>query len=213
MRTVGQLLKETREAKFYSLDDIEKHTKIRKELIEALEGDDYQKLPPETFVQGFIKNYGSFLGLEQDKLMALFRRDFESKKHPPIVLESFKKPIGGKKVILTPARLFGFCVTVIILCFFAYLWVEYRQFIGAPTLTLASPQDQQTIDIPAVVVEGETDPEARVTINNQEVFVDKSGHFKEEVKLSSSSNIVSIVSTSRFGQSTKVNRSVFVKKQ
>ncbi|MBI2334562.1 helix-turn-helix domain-containing protein, partial [Candidatus Daviesbacteria bacterium] len=46
MRTVGQVLKEEREKKFYTLDEIEKATKIRRELLEALELGQYQKLPP-----------------------------------------------------------------------------------------------------------------------------------------------------------------------
>ncbi|KKQ08609.1 MAG: Transcriptional regulator, XRE family [Candidatus Daviesbacteria bacterium GW2011_GWB1_36_5] len=68
MRTVGQILKETREAKFYTLEEVEKATKIRVELLEALEEDNFSKLPPETFIQGFIKNYGKFLGLDANKL-------------------------------------------------------------------------------------------------------------------------------------------------
>lgn len=212
MRTVGQMLKETREAKLYSLEDIERHTKIRKELLEALEKDQFDKLPPLTFIQGFIKNYGTFLGLDTNKLMAVFRRDYESKKHPPIVLESFKKPLGNKKILMTPGRLISVVVAIIILCFFAYLWVEYRQFVGAPEVKLASPQEQQTVEIPAIVVEGSTDPDAKVYVNDQEIGVDEQGKFKEEIKLSASTNTIKITSTSRFGQSTTIERTVFVKK-
>ncbi len=67
MRTVGQILKEGRETKLFSLEDVEKHTKIRKGLLEALEANDYDKLPPPTFIQGFIKNYGRVLGLDVNK--------------------------------------------------------------------------------------------------------------------------------------------------
>lgn len=212
MRTVGQTLKEEREGKFYTLDDVEKHTKIRKELLEALEKDDYEKLPPLTFIQGFIKNYGRFLGLDSDKLLAIFRRDYESKKHPPVVLESFKKPIGDSRIFMTPGRLISVVIAIIIICFFAYLWVEYRQFVGAPEIRLVSPTDQQTVDIPTVIVEGSTDPDAKVAVNNQEVGVNQQGQFKEEIKLSSSTNTITITATSKFGQSSKIERTVFVKK-
>ena len=89
MRTVGQVLKEERERKFYTLEEIEKATKIRKELLEALEEGNYKKLPPPTFIQGFIKNYGKFLNLDTEKLLAIFRREFSDTKHPPRILESF----------------------------------------------------------------------------------------------------------------------------
>lgn len=212
MRSVGQILKEARESKLYSLDDVEKHIKIRKEMLEALENNDFDKLPPLTFIQGFIKNYGTFLGLDAGKLLAVFRRDFESKKHPPLVMESLKKPVGSKKFFLQPSHLIGLTVVLIVLCFFAYLWVEYRQFVGAPEMVIASPSEGQTVENPAVIVEGKTDPDAKVKINDQEVGVDQEGNFKEEVKLSSSSNEVIIKSTSKFGQTTEEKRTVFVKK-
>lgn len=212
MRTVGQILKEAREAKQYTLEDIEKNTKIRKELLHALEADQYDKLPPATFVQGFIKNYGKFLGLDTPKLLAIFRRGFEASKHPPVVLESFSHPIQEKKFRVTPAQAVGAVLGAIILSFFVYLWVEYRQFAGAPNLTLLSPQDQQTVDIPTVDVRGKTDPEDVVSINDQTIGIDQNGNFEEEVKLSSSTNTITVVATSKFGQSTKIVRMVFVKK-
>ncbi len=212
MRTVGQILRETRESKLLMLEDVEKNTKIRKELLQALEANDYSKLPPATFIQGFIKNYGRFLGLDTQKLLAVFRRDFEARKHPPVVLESFSKPLKESRLRITPARVIWLTTAIIILSFFTYLWLEYRQFIGAPNLEVVSPKDGQSVEIPSVLVEGNTDPENKIMVNNQDIGVDKNGHFQEEVKLSSSSNIITVVATSKFGQSTKIDRTVLVEK-
>jgi|SRR3989338_5289336 len=212
MRTIGQLLKETREAKLYTLDEVEKHTKIRKEMLKALEEDDYSKLPPLTFIQGFVKNYGKFLGLDSGKLMAIIRRDYEASKHPPVVMESFAKPLTKKRIFVTPSRLIGAVIAVIVLGFFTYLWFEYRQFVGSPKLDVTSPVQGQTVEMTSISVEGSTDPEVHVTVNEQEVGTDNNGNFKEEIKLSSSVNTVTVVATSKFGQSTKVERTVYIKK-
>lgn len=205
-------MKEARQERLLSLDEAEKQTKIRKELLEALEADDYDKLPPLIFIQGFIKNYGKFLNQDVNKLLAILRRDYEASKHPDVVLESFKKPINASKFFLTPARLLGAAIVLVVVSFFAYLWVEYRQFVGAPPLDIVSPQDQQTVEIPIVAVEGKTEPEAKVAVNNQEIGVNAEGKFKEEIKLSASTNIITITSTSKFGQTAKVERTVFVRK-
>lgn len=212
MRTVGQILKETRETKLYSLEDIEKHTKIRKELLQALENDDYTKLPPSTFVQGFIKNYGKFLGLDDKKLLAVFRRGFEESKHPPQILESFSNPLNRRRLNITPGRVIGLVLGAIVIIFFAYLWFEYKSFVGAPNLEVDSPQDQMTVDIPQVEVVGKTDPEVKVMVNDQLIGVDQNGHFDEQIKLSSSTNTVTVTASSRFGQTAKIQRTVFVKK-
>ena len=211
MRTVGQVLKEERERKFYTLDEIEKSTKIRKELLSALEDGQYQKLPPQTFVQGFIKNYGKFLGLNTEKLLAVYRREFSEGKNPPRILESFSNPLDKRKFKITPAKALGTAVLTLIIIFFAYLWFEYRFLVGAPYLEVQQPTDQQSSSQPSVIVSGRTDTEAKVTINNQEIQVDSSGKFSQEIKLSDNVNSIAIVSTSKSGKETKIERTVFLK--
>ncbi len=211
MRTVGHVLKEERERKFFSLDEIEKSTKIRKELLQALEDGQYQKLPPQTFVQGFIKNYGKFLGLNTEKLLAVYRREFSEGKNPPRILESFSNPLDKRKFKITPAKALGAAVLTLIIIFFAYLWFEYRFLVGAPYLEVQHPTDQQSSSQPSVTVVGRTDTEAKVTINNQEIQVDSSGKFSQEIKLSDNVNSIVIVSTSKSGKETKIERTVFLK--
>ncbi len=212
MRTVGQLLKEERERKFYTLDEIEKATKIRKELLVALEADNYKKLPPATFVQGFIKNYGKFLNLDTEKLLAVYRREFSEKKNPPRILDSFSHPINNKKIQVTPGKVIGAVVLGLVLAFFGYLWFEYRFLVGAPFLEVTQPADQATVGSDFVKVAGRTDPEASVSINNQQISVDSNGRFSQDVKLPESVNALTVTSTGKSGQSSTIQRTVFMKK-
>jgi cytoskeletal protein RodZ len=212
MRTVGQILKEEREAKFYTLDEIEKATKIRKELLKALEEDNYQKLPPPTFVQGFIKNYGKFLGLDTEKLLAIFRREFSDRKNPPKIMEAWKSPWEEARFRLTPTKFISALVVILIISFFAYLWFEYRFLVGAPFLEVIQPPDQTNIAEEVILVKGKTDPEVKVDINNQEVSVDQDGNFSQELKLTESATMISIIATSKSGKSTKIERTIFLKK-
>ncbi len=212
MRTVGQVLKEEREKKFYTLDEIEKATKIRKELLEALEKGEYSKLPPPTFIQGFIKNYGKFLNLNSEKLLAIFRREFSEGKNPPRILESFANPLDKRKFKITPAKALGSVILILILIFFVYLWFEYRFLVGAPFLEVTQPPDQANTNVPTIAVSGRTDPESKVTVNNQEIQVDLAGKFFQEIKLSDNVNNIVIVSTSKGGKESKVERTVFLKR-
>lgn len=209
MQTVGQILKEERESKFYTLEEVEKSTKIRKELLEALEEGDYDKLPPTTFIQGFIKNYAHFLKIDAQKLLAVFRREYGLKDNE--VMEAFSNPTPKRVLKVTPARVIGGVISLVILSFFIYLWVQYRDLVGAPNLQISSPQDQQVIEMSEVEVSGKTDPDAKILINNQEVSVGDSGEFKEVVQLSSPVNKVTIESTSKFNKKTTVERTVYLK--
>ncbi|MDP3758103.1 MAG: helix-turn-helix domain-containing protein [Candidatus Daviesbacteria bacterium] len=211
MRTVGQILKEEREKKFYTLDEIEKATKIRIELLEALEAGQYFKLPPPTFVQGFIRNYGKFLKLDPEKLLAIFRREFSEGKHPPRILETFSNPVDKKRFKLTPSRVLGGVILILIIIFFIYLWFEYRFLVGGPFLEVKEPVNQFNTSSPVVEVTGRTDPEAKLSINNQEIGVDTAGKFSQEIKLSDDTNTIEISAVSKSGKVTKVERTVFLK--
>lgn len=212
MRTVGQILRDEREKKFYTLDEIEKSTKIRKEFLESLEAGQYTKLPPPTFVQGFIKNYGKFLKLDQEKLLAVFRREFSDAKHPPRILDSFKDPVETKFFRLTPARALGSLVLTLMVIFFVYLWIEYRFLVEGPFLEVSQPVNQLNTTQPTIQVAGRTDPEAKLSINNQEVSIDPSGKFSQEIKLADGINNIEITATSKNGKTTKTARTVIVKK-
>ena len=52
MKTVGEMLKVARLGKNYSLADLEKTTKIRLKFLEAIENDDYSKLPSLSYAKG-----------------------------------------------------------------------------------------------------------------------------------------------------------------
>lgn len=212
MRTVGQILKQERESRFYTLDEIESATKIRRELLEALEAGDYSKLPPPTFIQGFIKSYGKFLGLDTQRLVAIFRREFQEGMNPPKILDSFQNPIDKKRFSLTPARFLGSAILILLLAFFAYLWFEYKFLVGAPFLEVTYPSDQISIESDFIKVSGRTDQEAKVAINNQEIQVDLSGAFSQEIKLQEAINTIVIIATSKSGRVTKVERTVFLKR-
>lgn len=212
MQTVGQILKETREAKFYTLEDVEKAIKIRKELLIALESDNYKKLPPPTFVRGFIKNYAIFLGIDPEKLLAIYRRGFAEDKNKPYVMDAFSNPMSKPKFKFTPAQLLGGVVMLVILSFFAYLWIQYRQFVGAPNLSIIAPIDQMTTDNPNIEVAGKTDPEVKVNVNSQEIKVGADGSFDEQIIISSQVNKITIEAISKFNQKTEVDRTVYLKR-
>lgn len=72
-KTVGTILREAREAKGYSLADVERETSIRSRYLEAVENDEYDKTPGEVFVKGIIRNYGNFLGLDGMELVTQYK--------------------------------------------------------------------------------------------------------------------------------------------
>src|SRR5574344_425913 len=70
---VGSLLKETREAKGLTLAQVSDATRISKAYLQAVEDNDYQKIPGEVFVKGVLRGYGNFLGLDGAKIVEQYK--------------------------------------------------------------------------------------------------------------------------------------------
>ena len=64
MFEIGNSLKAARERQDLGFPEIELATKIRAKYIRALEEEDFDALPGDTYVRGFLRTYADFLGLD-----------------------------------------------------------------------------------------------------------------------------------------------------
>jgi len=73
MEPLGAKLREAREKHNYSLEQIARDTNISKSYLEALEEENFGVIPGDTYVLGFLRNYGEYLGLNGEELVGLYR--------------------------------------------------------------------------------------------------------------------------------------------
>lgn len=73
MTGFGEKLREAREKKGLSIDQIEEETKIRRLYLEALEKEAFTILPARVYAVGFLKSYAQFLGLDAEQLSKEFK--------------------------------------------------------------------------------------------------------------------------------------------
>lgn len=66
--TAGQRLREAREAKKLTIEDIAAQTRIPTRHLASLEAGDWEKLPAPTYSIGFAKNYASAVGLDRNEI-------------------------------------------------------------------------------------------------------------------------------------------------
>lgn len=72
--TIGEILKQAREAKNLSIEDANRETKISVNVINLLEQDDLDSFESDTYLKGFLKSYASFLDLDPDQMWNLLNR-------------------------------------------------------------------------------------------------------------------------------------------
>ncbi len=203
MKTIGKVLQEQRVKKKFSRDKLESKTKIKKEFIVSIEKEEWEKLPDYPVVSGFVKSIAGTLNFNQKQAMALLRRDY-----PPKALPINPKPDVGKRLSWSPRTTFVTGIILITIIFIGYLGFQYIGFISPPTLTLTKPQDGQTITQPLLIVEGTSNPQAVVTVNNQPVIVEEDGKFITEVESFEGIKVIEVKAVSRSGKETVLTRRI-----
>jgi len=73
--SIGTQLRQAREAQSLSLDQVAQATHIRPHYLEALEADQFEMLPSNAQLRGFLRSYGDYLKLNSGELVSSLEKD------------------------------------------------------------------------------------------------------------------------------------------
>jgi cytoskeleton protein RodZ len=73
MASLGQSLREAREARLISLEEIASSTKIVRRYLEALENDRFDIMPGGFFIKGIVRAYANAIGLDAEEVLARYK--------------------------------------------------------------------------------------------------------------------------------------------
>jgi cytoskeletal protein RodZ len=193
MITAGEVLKKKRETLSRSIELVSHETKIQKRFITYIEDNDFDKFDSEVFLTGFIKIYSHYLGLDTEKVLALYRR---SKPQNKTSKGKSIEPIWTKykKIILTPKSLITILSVVFFVLILGYIGLQIYKFQSPPKLAITAPIDAITVSVDKLSVEGITQPGATLEINSSLVTIDNQGNFKHEITLKEGINIITVKS-------------------
>lgn len=191
MVTAGEILKNKREALGKSLEVVSQETKIQKRFLGYVENNEYSNFESEIFLTGFIKIYSKYLDLDTEKILALYRRSYASKKKR----EEKKKQKGFRfSEIITPSP--KVIVTTLLILFaigiLSYVGYQIYKFQSPPSITVISPQTDITVSTDTMVISGTTTPNTTITINDFPADVNSEGYFEKEIKLKEGVNTLTI---------------------
>lgn len=146
---LGALLREEREKKGLSHEQVSEMIRLRRHILKALESEEWHNLPSSVFVKGFIRSYAGALGLDKERLLELYESAV------PVVTES-PKPIAQPKkrkrgLIFIPILLLGVIAIIV------YLWNEPPSPEQTSIQTRPEPAPAQMISEPAPA-QTETEP-------------------------------------------------------
>lgn len=208
MRKVSEVLRQEREKKGFKLEDVEKSTKIRKEFLEAIEEGKFHTLPSESYALGFVKNYASFLGLSENNIAPLFKREYKSDRIQ--VVPEFRKTqnkFSRKFLFNTKAGVVLGAVLIVL----GYIAFQYGSLLLGPKIKIEKPANNSVVTGNVVEIVGKTDPYATLTVDEDEVYVTIQGTFKKSLYVFEGEKTINVVAKNRFGKETK--RAIKIKVQ
>ncbi len=72
--SIGHILQAQRETRQLDLAEVSQTLRIREDHLEAIEANQFDRLPGSAYVVGFVKTYAQFLGLDVDDILALYKQ-------------------------------------------------------------------------------------------------------------------------------------------
>ncbi|TSC53904.1 MAG: cytoskeleton protein RodZ [Parcubacteria group bacterium LiPW_39] len=208
----GERIKKAREEADLTKEKVGQLLNIRVGYLEKLESGEFEKLPADVYTRGVLRKYAKILGTEPETLLAEYEKEIKIIRHLNKTKQHQSLPsLRSSRFIITP-RTFSFLfLTLIFLLVAGYLFYQLYFLISPPALVIFEPAGDLVIQNTAITIKGKTEPGARLTINGQQIYIDKDGGFEQAVNLNQGLNSIKIEAMNRFEKTSSVVRQVMVR--
>jgi len=190
MVTAGEVLKIKRKSLGKTVQQISQETKIQERFIEYIEENKYGNFDSDVFVSGFIKIYSENLGLDTERVLALYRRGnghiYKDKKREGI------KQIKKRKIFFSPKNISITVITIFLLGILSYIGYEIFLFQNPPVINISSPNNETTVSESKVTIKGTTENSTFLLVSEKEIALTDDGSFSFEYTLDKGENNITI---------------------
>jgi len=212
-KTLGERLKEIREELGISPEELSNKLGISKKYLLYLEQGKYSKLPGEVYIRSFLKKYAAALSVNEKKVLALYDQEKEIYRNlDGYQAQDYLPPQNRVKFsVLNPRTFRKALIILFILVILVYLGWELRYILTPPKLEIIYPPDNLVTEEKNIMIQGKTEPEVKILVNGEEVYVEKDGSFKEEIILKEGVNIIAIIAHKKQGEENNLVRKIYLK--
>ncbi len=142
MTAIGEVLRRERLRRNLTLEQISRQTKISVKLLEAIEAEDFDKLPGGVFTRSFVRQYAHVLGVDEAELVG----ELEHTLHTQDPLPSFRETTHDSVIRIAAASQWertsagsnstlpslALVVAVMLLCSAIYAWWQRSHHVVEP---------------------------------------------------------------------------------
>ncbi len=207
---LGALLQAERKARGLSVTEVARRAGLPSRYVEALEAGADAGLPAPVYLDSILQRYAHALELDPQPVVDAFWQERRKVGELAGEPEADALPVlpARPRLVITPRTLSIVGGLVVAAAFVGYLWYQVSGLIAGPVLTVEQPAADFRGTDSRITLVGRTEPDARLTVNSREVYVDETGRFSLELDLSPGLHTVEVKATNRFGKSTVIVRRI-----
>ena len=188
MKHIGEYLKQRRCEKNITLEEVASQTGIREQYLTALDSGDFEKIPGDVFIKGFIRNYGNFLEENGNDLVEAYTKGLATpealheplkaapsdvKEQPEVLQEPASSPASTADATPENDEERTMVVTPSMMEEARRSWEEEEAF--------EEEQEKTTPKVQAVIKEIDDEPEPDENQKEESGIVKKLRHFIESI--------------------------------
>ena len=205
----GDFLRQKREEKGITLEKLETLTKIKKTILDDLENERFEKLPPKIYIKGIISKYCQYIELDSVEVLNTFDKYFYENRSDKFnigkvvnINDAFKN-VKVKHLDFT--KILILIIGVLILLFIVK---QVSLMILPPSIEMINPKEETAYTNTAVNIQGRVLRTKFLSVNNQPILFDKYGYFEYMIILDPGVNEIQLVAKNQLNKSTTVVRNI-----
>lgn len=208
--TFGDKLKEAREEAGLSKQKVAQLLNIQLRHLEGLEQGDIEKMPADVYAKGLLRKYAKILGVESESLVREYEKEVKIANHLKRGGHQSLPSLRLARFSVTPKFLTAIFGSLLFILAVGYLVYQLNVLISPPKLVIFEPVDNLLTGNSTIVIAGQTESGAQLTINSQQTYIDRDGNFKQEINLNPGINTIEIKAINRFEKSRQESRKILL---
>src|SRR3990167_7489717 len=197
---IVEVLKKLMKSKGVGSGRLSSLTDVPSRFIDALLEGNFDQLPSQPYIRGYLFKISTALGAENDYLWQIFRSSVEalsSGEHDRLPSNRFALQKMSKSTMIW--ILSGIVV-------FLLISLNFNRILGRPSIEVVVPD---TTEESVVTVTGTINPDDRLTLNGEIIYTNDIGSFEKQVQLDPGLNTLEFKAKRYLGRETKLVKQVF----
>ncbi|MGE5297834.1 MAG: RodZ domain-containing protein [Acidobacteriaceae bacterium] len=203
IETLAGYLRQIREQLNLDVKTVSMLTQIKPQYLEALEAGNWENLPADVYIRGFLKSLAQVYRVKEQVLL-----DQYDKEHGFAQVKKPQAKNRGWSITFTPKTIIIALTVIVTLAVVGYVVTQVSSVLTPPALDVSEPAADQAIVGNSLIVAGRAEVGADVFVNDQAVMTDKNGEFNENLVLSQGLNVIEIVARNKFKKESRVTRKI-----